>query len=117
MGHISGVVVFMDDILVFGKTQSEHDIALERVRSTLRASGLTLNESKCHFNLSSVHFLGHVISANGIQPDPAKLSAIAELKAPTDLQSLHRTLGLFTYLSKFLQTWPQCCSSLLPASI
>ena len=60
------------------------------------------NPDKCRIQQTSVKFLGHVITADGVAPDPAKLEAIAKLPVPTNVAELRRALGLFTFISKFL---------------
>ena len=92
----------MDDILVFGETSQSHDTALESVKKCLAEAGVTLNEQKCHYRQKSIRYLGHVISADGIQPDPSKLEAIQALPEPSSVPELRRVLGLFNYIGKFL---------------
>ena len=70
------VVVFIDDILVYSKTEEEHAIHLRLVLETLREHQLYAKFSKCEFWLKEVAFLGHVISARGISVDPEKIKAI-----------------------------------------
>ena len=102
VGHIPNVVVYMDDILVFGSDVEEHDATLKAVEDALSASGVLLNPAKSKLRQSSLTFLGHVVSRDGIRPDPKKLSAISALPTPTDVASLRRALGMFTFLTKFL---------------
>ena len=105
MSHIlsglPGVVCMIDDILVFGQSQQEHDQRLESVLQRLTKAGITLNSGKCEFSKRSVKFLGHVIDEAGIHPDPGKIQAIQKLQAPTNVAELRRFLGMVTYLSKF----------------
>lgn len=63
----------IDDILVFGHDKKEHDARLEQVLCRLSKAGITLNQDKCCFGVSEVPFLGVVVSADGIRPDPEKL--------------------------------------------
>nr|GFC85561.1 RNA-directed DNA polymerase homolog [Tanacetum cinerariifolium] len=70
------VIVFIDDILVFSKSKEEHEDHLRTVLQTLRQEKLYANFSKCGFWLSSVAFLGHIVSAEGITMDPAKRRAL-----------------------------------------
>ena len=79
----------------------EHDANLEKVRSILRNAGVALNPDKEHVRQSSVEFLGHVVSADGVSPSQQRFAAISELQAPADLPALRRVLGIFNYLSKF----------------
>ena len=102
LGDIPNVVVYMDDILVFAPTQEIHDATLEAVQTALADAGVVLNLDKCTISTDSVKFLGHMVSAEGISPDPRKLEALATLQAPTDIAELRRALGMFTFLTKFL---------------
>ena len=102
MDDIPNVLVFIDDIIVFGTTLAKHDEALGKVTDRLKTAGLTLNDRKCRFRQHEVKFLGHCVSSSGVQPDAEKLAAIAKLPAPNDVEDLRRALGLFTFLAKFL---------------
>nr|GFA79243.1 putative reverse transcriptase domain-containing protein [Tanacetum cinerariifolium] len=77
------VIVFIDDILVFSKSKEEHEDHLRTVLQTLRQEKLYAKFSKCEFWLSSVAFLGHIVSAEGITMDPAKVDAITKWPRPT----------------------------------
>ena len=66
----------MDDVLVFGKDQEEHNRRLKQVLERVEAAKVTLNLSKCAFNQSGVKFLGHLIDRHGIRADPDKIEAI-----------------------------------------
>uniref|UniRef100_A0A8C5WC41 ribonuclease H n=1 Tax=Leptobrachium leishanense TaxID=445787 RepID=A0A8C5WC41_9ANUR len=67
------VLVYLDDIIVFGKTLEEHEQRLEKVLKRLHEEGLKLSLEKCQFCLPSVTYLGHVVSAEGVSTDPRKL--------------------------------------------
>ena len=101
LSGLPGVVCMIDDILIFGQSQQEHDHRLESVLNRINQAGITLNPEKCEFSKRSVKFLGHVIDEAGIHPDPAKIQAIQQMKAPTNITELRRFLGMVTYLSKF----------------
>nr|GEV72043.1 putative reverse transcriptase domain-containing protein [Tanacetum cinerariifolium] len=79
------VIVFIDDILVFSKSKEEHEDHLRTVLQTLRQEKLYAKFSKCEFWLSSVAFLGHIVSAEGITMDPAKVEAITKWPRPTSV--------------------------------
>ena len=91
-----------DDVIVFGKTQEDHDIALESVFKRFSSRGLTLNKEKCEFSKDKLTFFGFVFSANGISPDPLKVEAIKNAPAPTTQSGLRSFLGMATYCSKFI---------------
>nr|GEX02730.1 reverse transcriptase [Tanacetum cinerariifolium] len=79
------VIVFIDDILVFSKSKEEHEHHLRTVLQTLRQEKLYAKFSKCEFWLSSVAFLGHIVSAEGITMDPDKVEAITKWPRPTSV--------------------------------
>ncbi|XP_037515404.1 uncharacterized protein LOC119391827 [Rhipicephalus sanguineus] len=92
----------IDDILVFGRTRQEHDARLSQVLSRLAKAGITLNEDKCRFGVSEVSFLGVVVSAKVIGPDPSKVEAVKAMEAPTDVAGVRRLLGMVNHLARFL---------------
>ena len=87
LSDLTGVVCMMDNLLVFGKTQEEHDLRLEAVLQKISAAGITLNLDKCQFSTDAVKFLGHVIDRAEIHPDPDKLHAIQQMQAQRTLLS------------------------------
>jgi len=79
----SFVIVFIDDILIYSRSREEHEQHLRVVLHTLRDSQLYAKFLKCEFWLSSVAFLGHIVSAEGIQVDPKKIGAAKNWPRPT----------------------------------
>lgn len=75
LAGMEGVLCLMDDVLVFGKEEEEHNLRLKGVLRRLQQEGVTLNPSKCEFNKSNVIFLGHFLDSRGIQADPQKTAA------------------------------------------
>ncbi len=98
---LDGVICQMDDILIHGATQEEHDERVRRVLKRLRDAGVTLN-NKCCFSQRSIKFLGHVISPEGISADPEKTQAIQKFQTPQNITELQRFLGMTNQLAKFL---------------
>ncbi|XP_027915840.1 uncharacterized protein LOC114175300 [Vigna unguiculata] len=97
------VVVFIDDILIYSRTQEEHAKHLRLVLSILREKQLYAKLSKCEFWMDEVQFLGHVISAQGIVVDPTKVDAVAKwesLKSATEIRSF---VGLAGYYKRFIE--------------
>ena len=92
----------MDDVVVFGENQEEHDRNLQEVINRIKEAGLKLNKDKCAFSEKSIEFLGHKISKDGIRISPEKITAIMDLNAPKDVTELRRILGMINYLTKFL---------------
>ena len=98
---LEGVVCQMDDILVFGSNQAEHDARLVAVMERLESAGVTLNPDKCEFRKRTVKFLGHIVDQVGIRPDPQKTSAIVEMETPHNITDLRRFMGMTNQLGKF----------------
>ena len=91
------VIVFIDDILIYSKTQEEHKEHLRIVLNTIRKHQLYAKFSKCEFWLDRVHFLGHVVSQEGIAVDPTKIDAINQWPAPKSVTEIRSFLGLAGY--------------------
>nr|XP_054588665.1 uncharacterized protein LOC129153481 [Nothobranchius furzeri] len=100
-----GASCHADDILVFGKDKAEHDERLQQVLKRCEKAGLTLNE-KCEFSVERVKFLGHNISATGIEADPDKISATENMPEPRNVEEVRRFLGMVNYVGKFSSSLP-----------
>ena len=98
---VSGVVCMMDDILVYGQNQDEHDCRLTAVLEHLRQAKVTLNKEKCSFSTNSDRFLGQLVDSSGIRPDPQKVEAIELMKSPTSPTEVRRFLSMANQLGKF----------------
>ena len=101
----------IDDILITGANDEEHIHNLEAVLSCLEKAGLRLKLKKCQFMLPAVEYLGHQITAQGLQPTDEKVQAIKKAPAPTSVSQLKSFLGLINYYGKFL---PNLSSILAP---
>ncbi|XP_026452183.1 uncharacterized protein LOC113352590 [Papaver somniferum] len=97
------VLVFFDDILIYSRNMSDHLIHLSQVFEVLRSNQLFLKESKCTFAQSSVGYLGHVISAEGVSVEQEKIECIMSWPTPTTIRELHGFLGLAGYYRKFVK--------------
>ena len=77
---LPGVTGIADDMIIFGKTELEHDRNLLQFLETTRKNGLVLNKSKLQFKKQEVHFFGHRWNSNGITPDPKKIDSILKME-------------------------------------
>ncbi len=106
------VCVYLDDILIFSKNAEEHEKHLEEVLDILEKNKFYAKLSKCDLNRSELLYLGHIVGANGIKVDPAKIAAVAEWPVPKDLTQLRSFLGLTNYFRKFIQGYASRCRPL-----
>ena len=95
-------LVYLDDIIVFGKTFEEHLERLKLVFGRIEKRGLEIKGSKCNFFQKRVCFLGHVISEKRVEVDQEKLKAVEKMKAPTNLKEVRAILGLVGFYRKFI---------------
>ena len=98
---VDGVTCLIDNVLVVGKDEVEHDARLTRALQRIEDAGVTLNKEKCAFKKPSVKFLGQIISKDGIQADPEKTQAIREMEVPQSVTEMRRFLGMVNQLGKF----------------
>jgi len=99
------VLVFMDDILVYSPSLTEHVEHLSEVLKLLREAKLFVKGSKCSFACDSLEYLGHIISAKGVATDPKKTQAMVDWPQPTTLTELRGFLGLTGYYRKFVRNY------------
>lgn len=104
--HIGEICyVYIDDIVVFSKSQQEHIIHLNQIFKTLDDANMKVQLDKCHFFRNSVEFLGFIISSEGIMTNPAKVEAIAKLPYPENIKQLRSFLGLSGYYRRFIKDY------------
>ena len=100
-GGIQGSTPLIDDIIVHGTTRAEHDRNLRTVLKQASEKKVTFNKGKLSVAAQEVSYFGHILTPDGLKPDPAKIKAINEMPPPKDKQELQTFLGMVTYLSKF----------------
>jgi hypothetical protein len=91
------VVVFIDDILVYSRSEEEHEEHLRLALQKLQEHRLYAKLSKCEFWMKQVAFLGHIISKGGISMDPSKVQDLMSWDAPTSVSDIRSFLGLGGY--------------------
>jgi hypothetical protein len=96
-------VVFIDDILIYSKSESDHEKHLRLVLQKLRDNQLYAKYSKCEFWIDKVPFLGHIISNGGISVDPAKVKEIVVWSIPTTVTEIQSFLELTGYYWRFIE--------------
>ncbi|KAI3735922.1 hypothetical protein L6452_15448 [Arctium lappa] len=106
------VIVFIDDILVYSKSKTEHEQHLREVLEVLRKESLFAKFSKCDFWLEEVQFLGHVVTRDGVKVDPSKIEAMMNWEPPNSPSEIRSFLGLAGYYRRFIQDFSKIASCL-----
>jgi len=107
------VLIYLDDILIFSKTPEEHLQHIKMVLDTIRKERLSLKTKKCHFFQYEVKFLGHIISKNGIKPDPENVQAVSDWAEPQSQTQVRSFLGLTTYFKRFIKGYAKIAAPLM----
>ncbi|CAA0819684.1 Uncharacterized mitochondrial protein AtMg00860, partial [Striga hermonthica] len=99
------VIVFIDDILVYSRSTTQHEEHLRIVLETLRQEKLYAKFSKCEFWLDRVAFLGHIVTAEGIEDDPGNIEAVRNWSPPRSVTEIQSFLGLAGYYMRFIEAF------------
>ncbi|MCG7878904.1 MAG: RNA-directed DNA polymerase, partial [Candidatus Thiodiazotropha endolucinida] len=105
-------LIYIDDVIVYGKTFEEALKNLETVLERLQVAGLKLKAQKCKLFSKSVSFLGHIISDRGIETDPEKILAVQEWPIPINITEVRSYLGLCSYYRRFIPKFAEIAKPL-----
>lgn len=100
--HLDGVDTSMDDVIIWGSTETEHNERLKNVLEATRKANLKLNKEKCQLGVKELTFVGDILSSEGIRPDPRKVSAIENMLRPQCKKDVQRFNGMIKYMGKFI---------------
>ena len=106
-GDIQGVAVVFDDIIIAASTIEEHDTIFRQLLERARENGVRFNKSKLQLKVDSVVYMGHIVSRNGISPDPSKVRAIKDFTTPSSREDLMRFNGMATYVSRYIPNFAE----------
>jgi hypothetical protein len=106
------VIVYLDDICIYSKTPEEHLDHLRKVLTLLRQEKLIGKLSKCEFGISSMEFLGHIVSDQGVATDPEKVKSVQEWPTPQNATDVMRFLGLANYYRRFVKDFSKIAAPL-----
>ncbi|KAL4083037.1 hypothetical protein QTP88_028367 [Uroleucon formosanum] len=98
-------LVYLDDIIIYGKNLNDHNKKLIDVFERLRIHNLKIEPDKCEFLKKECLFLGHIISEHGIKPDPNKIVSVMNFPAPKNVKQIKSFLGLSGYYRKFINNY------------
>ena len=109
---IKGCLVFIDDIIIFADTWDEHQRILEEVLRRIQDADLKIKRSKCQFGKELVEFLGHIVSAKGIHPNPVKVQAVQNFPTPSSLSDVRAFVGMASYYCRYVRNFADIAAPL-----
>ena len=105
-------LIYIDDVIIYSKTVSDHLLRLATVFDRLRTAGLKLKPSKCKFGCRTVPYLGFVATPEGLKPDARKVECVTAYPIPTDVKEVRVFLGLSNYYRRFIHNYARICHPL-----
>ena len=105
-------LIYIDDIIVFGGTMEEHLARVRSVLDRLRKANLKVKPEKCHFFESEVVFLGHIVSGDGVRPNPTNIDRILSWDTPRSTKQVRQFLGMATYYRRFIKDFAKIAEPL-----
>ncbi|KMQ89174.1 enzymatic polyprotein endonuclease reverse [Lasius niger] len=104
--------VYLDDIVLYASSLQEHKNKFDKLAERLRKANLKLQPDKCEFLRKEVGYLGHIISDEGVKPDPAKIRAVKEFPKPHHAKNIKQFLGLAGYYRRFIHNFSKIAQPL-----
>jgi hypothetical protein len=98
-----GLIVYLDDILIYAETEEEHDRIIIEVLKRLAANGLAISQDKCFWSTTGVDFLGYVISKDGIEMAQDKVQCIRDWERPKGLRDVQSFIGFANFYRRFIE--------------
>jgi hypothetical protein len=101
------VVVYIDDILIFSKSEAEHQAHVRLVLEVLKREKFFVCKAKSSFAQSEIKYLGHIVDKQGIRPDPKKVEAVQTWPVSKNVHDVRSFLGLVNYFRKFIEHYSE----------
>ena len=95
-------LAYLDNVIIFNETEQQHLSHIQIVLIRLKQANLKLKKSKCTFYMKVLHYLGHILTTNGIKPQTEKINAICDIKPPTNQKGVREFLSMVGYYRKFI---------------
>jgi hypothetical protein len=105
-------LVYLDGIIFYSDTMENHVTHLETVLNSLSRAGIKIKPEKCEFAKKEIIYLGHIISSEGIRPNPKKIVAVINYPAPMNVNLLSTFLGLVNYYRRYIKNFAKIAFSL-----
>ncbi|MCP4599592.1 MAG: hypothetical protein GY847_03470, partial [Proteobacteria bacterium] len=105
-------LIYVDDTIVYSPTFEQHLEDLAQVFDRFRQHDLRLKLKKCRFGRESAKFLGHIVSADGLKPDPEKIQSVVDWPTPTNLTMVMQFMGLTSYYRRFIESFSKIATPL-----
>ena len=109
----STCLIYLDDIIVFSPSFDSHISRVHEVLQRIEQANLKLKPEKCHLFQSEVEFLGHVVSQQGIKPNPCNVNKILEMPTPTNVTEVRQILGMGNYYRRFIKGYSELVRPLI----
>jgi hypothetical protein len=106
------VLIYLDDVLTLSRTPEEHLVHLRKVFEKFRSHHMQVKLSKCKFLQKEIKYLGHILSAEGVRPDPAKIQTLRDWEFPSTSPGVMQFLGLANYFRKFIPNFSRVAAPL-----
>ena len=110
--NLTYALIYLDDVIIFSKTEEEHLIRLWAVSERFLEHGLKLKPSKCQFFHTEITYLGHKVSQDGMSPSQDNLRGIAEMAPPTTYTGIREFTGAKGYYRRFIKGYSKICKPL-----
>lgn len=106
------VLLYLDEVIIFSRTYEEHLKHLEEVLIQLVRAGLKHKPSKCHLLKPKVQYLEHIVSAEGVRPDPEKIRIVCDWPVPKTVKDVRSFLGFVGYYRRFVENFAKVATQL-----